>query len=58
MTCKRQGVRLLRAEGTPDSGWILLDFGDVLVHLFSAEARDLYALEQLWGQATPVVRLQ
>ncbi|MSQ28712.1 MAG: ribosome silencing factor [Dehalococcoidia bacterium] len=58
VTCKRQGIRMLRAEGTPDSGWILMDFGDVLVHLFSSEARELYALEQLWGRATAVVRLQ
>jgi ribosome-associated protein len=36
-------------EGYAESRWILLDFGDVVVHLFDAETRDYYALEQLWA---------
>jgi ribosome-associated protein len=41
---KRLGI-----EGYADSHWILLDFGDVVVHLFDAETRDYYSLEQLWA---------
>jgi ribosome-associated protein len=39
----------LRREGTASSGWMLLDFGDLVCHLFSAEQRDYYALERLWA---------
>ncbi len=39
----------LRREGATASGWILLDYGDVVCHLFDAEQRDTYALERLWG---------
>jgi len=37
-----------RVSGDPDSGWIVCDFIDVVVHVFSAEARAYYALEKLW----------
>ena len=53
----RQGGSLRRREGTAESGWVLLDFGDVIVHLFAAQQREQYALEQLWSQALPVVRV-
>jgi nicotinate (nicotinamide) nucleotide adenylyltransferase/ribosome silencing factor RsfS/YbeB/iojap len=36
-------------EGKPDSGWILLDYGDVIVNIFTKEMRDLYQIEQIWG---------
>ena len=53
---KPEGHDLRRHEGTPDSGWVLLDFGDIIVHLFSAEQRDYYRLEDLWGRTSQVVR--
>ena len=48
----------LHTEGAADSGWVLLDYGDVIVHVFSAAQRAFYNLEQLWSAATPIVRLQ
>lgn len=48
---KQAGIRGIRAEGTEDSGWVLLDVGDVVVHLFSADQRDFYKLERLWADA-------
>ena len=48
---KEEGVRPLHAEGRVESGWVLLDYGDVLVHVFLAETRAYYALERLWGDA-------
>jgi ribosome-associated protein len=47
-------VRLLHAEGAPESGWMLLDYGDVLVHVFLEDTRVYYALERLWGDAPSV----
>lgn len=41
--------RVLRREGTPEAGWVLLDYGDLVCHLFLEEQRGLYALERLWA---------
>lgn len=41
-------------EGYDDGRWIVLDYGDVVVHLFDAEARDYWDIESLWGDAGPV----
>jgi len=45
------GDRRMGIEGYAESRWILLDYGDVVIHLFDSETRDYYALEQLWGRA-------
>ena len=47
-----------RVEGKPDTGWVVLDYNDVVIHIFSEEQRDFYRLERLWGKAPPVVVLQ
>ena len=52
------GVRPLRVEGRSSSGWVLMDYGDVVVHLFSVEQRGFYQLEELWSAAVPLVRMQ
>lgn len=52
------GVRPLRVEGKASSGWVLIDYGDVVVHLFSVEQRSFYRLEELWAAAVPLVRMQ
>ena len=49
MSDRRMGI-----EGYNESRWILLDYGSVVIHLFDAETRDYYALEDLWGQAKRV----
>jgi ribosome-associated protein len=51
-----EGTRPLHAEGAAQSGWILLDYGDVLMHVFLEDTRAYYALERLWGDA-PVLSL-
>lgn len=47
-----------KVEGRPEDGWLLVDLGDVVVHLFSPDQRDYYRLEQLWEKAKVLLRLQ
>ena len=51
------GLRLHHIEGTAESGWVLLDFSDVVVHVFSEEQRAYYRLEQVWREAKTLVRI-
>jgi len=55
---KKEGILPHHREGAPDSGWLLLDFGDVIVHIFAPFEREYYRLDELWSQAIPVVRIQ
>jgi ribosome silencing factor RsfS/YbeB/iojap len=43
------GVKRVRIEGAGGSDWVLIDAGDIVIHLFKPEARSLYALEKMWG---------
>jgi ribosome-associated protein len=54
----KASVLPLGVEGNPQSGWILLDFGDLVVHLFAPDKRSYYNLEDLWSEAHPVLRMQ
>ena len=54
---KHAGSRLASVEGTPESGWMLIDFGSVIAHLLSPEQRSYYQLEELWHHAPKVVRI-
>jgi ribosome-associated protein len=48
------GVKPLRREGEPEAGWWLLDYVDVVVHVFGEEEREYYELERLWSDAPTV----
>jgi ribosome-associated protein len=48
------GTEVQGVEGEPESGWVLVDTGPVVVHLFSADLREMYALEMLWGSCSTV----
>lgn len=55
---KKKGILPLHHEGTIDSGWLLLDYGNVIVHIFAALEREYYQLDKLWGEANLVLRIQ
>ena len=43
------GIKRVQIEGAGGSDWVLIDAGDIVIHLFKPEARTLYALERMWG---------
>jgi len=51
---KRRGGTTISKEGFNDTDWILIDFGDVIFHIFQEMSRDVYDLENLWRDAKPV----
>lgn len=51
MKLREEGLRPSRSEGAAESGWILLDYGDFIVHVFSDGMREYYDLERLWKDA-------
>ena len=56
-TLKEAKLSLHRREGTAASGWVLMDYSDVLVHIFSPDEREFFGLERLWARAVQVVRI-
>ena len=46
-----------RLEGNATSGWLIVDMGDIVVHLFSPEQREYYSLEELWEKGRILLRL-
>jgi ribosome-associated protein len=48
---KRDGVMPRRVEGEREAHWVLMDYLDAVVHIFTPETREYYRLEQLWGEA-------
>jgi len=52
--CKSNRLKQRRKGGSPESGWTVIDFGNVVVHIMTREHREFYALEQLWSDAKTV----
>ena len=55
---EKNGVIAHHNEGTSDSGWMLVDLGSVIVHIFTSAERNYYQLDKFWNKAIPVVRIQ
>ena len=47
-----------RVEGQSEDGWMLVDFGDIIVHIFSPQRRDYYRLEELWSAGKVLLHVQ
>ena len=47
-----------RIEGKPEAGWLVVDYGDIVVHLFDEDLRRYYKLEELWKDGKVLLRLQ
>lgn len=52
-TFKERGITGVRIEGLQNCDWVLLDAGDIVIHLFRPEVREFYNLERIWGAETP-----
>ena len=57
-TLAKDGVSPLHSEGLGQSGWVLMDYGDVIVHIFTPAERAYYSLEKLWSAATTILHIQ
>lgn len=57
-TFHKKGPKLKHKEGDVESGWLLMDYGDVIVHIFGADERKYYKLDKLWSKAKSLVRIE
>ena len=57
-TLEKYDLKPRRREGQAESGWIIVDYSDVIIHIFSASQRKFYQLEQLWKEAPIVLKMQ
>jgi ribosome-associated protein len=55
---KKWNINLLRSEGEVGAGWLLMDYGDVIVHIFSPIERNYYKLDEVWQKAHTILRIQ
>lgn len=57
-TLRAEGVSSHHDEGSADSGWLLMDYGAVVIHIFSQSIREFYQLDKLWEGANTLLRIQ
>ena len=57
-TLRHERIKPIGREGVPASHWVLLDYGSVIVHIFTPPERDYYGLEKHWSEAKTILRVQ
>ncbi len=57
-TLKENAIKPRRIEGAPESGWVLIDYIDIVIHAFSISQRKYYRLEDVWKEAPVVLKMQ
>jgi len=57
-TLSQLGLKRLGLEGTAESGWVLLDYSDLMIHVFTPERRNFYRLDELWKDGQTIVKIQ
>ncbi len=57
-TKNQAGILATSVEGIPEAGWVLVDYSDLIVHIFAPETREYYDLEDLWSDAHVVLRVE
>ncbi len=55
---EKYDLRGARIEGNPEGGWVLVDYGDIVVHVFTEDQRDYYDLEGLWSKGKVLLRVK
>ena len=55
---KSKGINKYSKEGSADSGWMVVDFADIIVHLFGKDEREYYALDDIWSDGQRLLRIQ
>ncbi|KAB2853900.1 MAG: ribosome silencing factor [Chloroflexi bacterium] len=55
---EKHDLRGARIEGNPEGGWVLVDYGDIVVHVFTEDQRDYYDLEGLWSKGKVLLRVK
>ena len=58
VTLKKNGATPHHEEGKAATGWLLLDYGDLVIHIFGAREREFYQLDELWADATVLLHVQ
>lgn len=56
-TLAKESISPRRHQGSANSGWIIIDLVDIIVHIFSTEQREFYALEEMWSEGSTVLKI-
>lgn len=56
-TLSKEQIHVPKPQGSTESGWLVLDLGDIIVHIFSPQKREFYALEDMWENSSTILKI-